>query len=640
MLEVYNPTFTSKTILKKAFNITEKQVLNEIGLLTFSLTSDDPKNKRCNAFDYVQMDNGEMYQITKTGEDEKEIDSIQYTCRHVLSKMSEKTMDGEHIIGSQTQDTRYVLNYILAFQKDFVLKDCDFKRYFSYGFRNNTVAEALFSVATVFEGQCHWVVNTQVYPFTISLKQLDINKNPDGYARKGVNRLKLMKSTDFESIVTKIKPLGYAEGVSQVNIEKLNNGDPWLYADKQAIDKYGIKEYVWVDQRYTSSETLMAASQAMLAELSNPYIEYDVDLIGDYRIGDIIEIPDQTKNFIVEKTIKYEEIPQITYRIANKSKDVATTITDMLQKSRINDIYSQGSTTMLSNGVAENADASTPCVLRFYLDDDLWAINHFKLQINMDQFRAQGASTTSNGGSALTLKTQTNKTTATVSTKNINVATETQQTQAYTIVQTVETKTQPVLLTTQSQSINVNVDNASSTLAVWNTSETSSKSPVKYADGHTHLISTHYHRLNFAIVIPGMQTQFILPSLSAQVPSQGITITIPPLPLNFAVPGENLSIDIPALTGTTKLDPHSHDVIAKITKLGNPTSFKLYIDNKLIGQYYQKQLLLDATQYLIENGTIKRGRWIEVKVLPNSEAYITCDYNFKGFVQPTGRYSL
>ncbi len=66
-IEVINEQMKMRTIIDNAFHIKEKQTLNGIDTLEFSLPSTDPKNQHCEPFSFVTMNKGALYQITGTG---------------------------------------------------------------------------------------------------------------------------------------------------------------------------------------------------------------------------------------------------------------------------------------------------------------------------------------------------------------------------------------------------------------------------------------------------------------------------------------------------------------------------------------------------------------------------------------------
>lgn len=69
--------------------------------------------------------------------------------------------------------------------------------------------------------------------------------------------------TDPNNLVNRVYPLGAGEGINQLNIKSVNGGKEYV-EDTDSIKKYGLIEYVWVDQRFTIAQALKDNALNML----------------------------------------------------------------------------------------------------------------------------------------------------------------------------------------------------------------------------------------------------------------------------------------------------------------------------------------------------------------------------------------
>lgn len=86
---------------------------------------------------------------------------------------------------------------------------------------------------------------------------------------------------------------------------------------------------------------------------------------------------------------------------------------------------------------------------------------------------------------------------------------------------------------------------------------------------------------------------------------------------------------------TVSIPDHTHDITQGIFEFGSPTAASLYI-NGVRKAGIGKDAELDITQYLVEDGSIPRGRWHKIELVPDDLAYITIDITVQGFVQSRG----
>ena len=151
----------------------------------------------------------------------------------------------------------------------------------------------------------------------------------------------------------------------------------------------------------------------MLNELSVPYVSYSVDAIDiseksgseydRFIAGKLVHVIDQEDgiefNAYITETTKTigEATPKLT--IANKEKDIATSISDLQERQRIEQTYSQGATNLMQIAYADNADPDHPARLKVFIPAEMVRINKLLLQFQLEPFRAFSQAT--GGGGSL-----------------------------------------------------------------------------------------------------------------------------------------------------------------------------------------------------------------------------------------------
>jgi phage minor structural protein len=151
------------------------------------------------------------------------------------------------------------------------------------------------------------------------------------YFIEGLNLKKLTVTSDTYDFYTRLIPLG-KDGIG---IEWL--GKPYL-ENYQYSSK--IKTYVWSDERYTNTTSLIEDGIAKLEEMSKPYVAYKADVIDlarqskkyssvfDFGIGDTVwMISKSTKTKEKQRIVKLTEYPESpqsnTVELSNATKTFA-----------------------------------------------------------------------------------------------------------------------------------------------------------------------------------------------------------------------------------------------------------------------------------------------------------------------------
>lgn len=427
--QIFDRNMKRLAFLDNAVSVGYSLEINSLWTATFTLPADDDKNVYCQPLNFVEIFDGDeridLFRII--GEDLERSNGATrfYDCEHVLATLLSDVLFQYHQYGGGGIKTADVLNYVLARQttRNWVLGDCDFKRYFEYNWENSTLLAALFAVPECFDSEYMWTWDTTVYPWTISLvAPPDTMKSEVRYAK---NMTSMKKTVDASGIANRIYALGYGEGVNQLTIAGVNGGKPYV-EDAMSIQQYGLCSTILVDSRYEVAENLKGYAEQMLAELKNPYVSYEIgaidlhrltgDTFSKFRPGEIVRVVDEadginlrTRIVSVEKSDAQGDPGSVTVTIANKSKDIAGSISELQNRALINETYAQGATNQQIYNFTDNADATHPATLKLYISDSVVRINKMLLNIQFEAFRAYekaigggGGQTTSSGGGQTT----------------------------------------------------------------------------------------------------------------------------------------------------------------------------------------------------------------------------------------------
>ena len=393
--------------LDNAMQVAYSCPLNALWTASFTLPADDPKNIYCAQNNLVRIFDGndEIGLFRIIGEDRTRSDQsiTTYSCEHVLSTLMDDVLFQYHQIGGVNQHTNVSLNYILGAQTtpNWVLDRCDFDRKFEYAFENENLLSALFAVPNCFDVEYMWTWNTSTYPWRLQL----ITPPSDFTAeiRYAKNLMGMTKTTDSTALANRIYALGYGEGVNQLTIKSVNDDIPYV-EDVISQQLYGLKSTILVDSRFQNAESLKGYAQQMLAELATPYYSYDVSaldlfrLLNDYssrfKVGDMIRVIDtqdgislKTRIVSIEKSDVDGDAGTMQLTLANKDRDIASSISNLQQRARINETYSQGATNLMIQNFADNADEENPAEMNVYIPAEVVRINKILLNVEFEPFR-------------------------------------------------------------------------------------------------------------------------------------------------------------------------------------------------------------------------------------------------------------
>jgi len=608
IIRVYDREMTKLAYLENAYGIGYELPLNALWTAHFSLPADDPKNIYCQPFHYVEIYDGkervELFRIMPSTLTRNNQGDIAYQCEHVLATLLDDVLFKYHQVGNIGVGTVTVLRYILdrQLEKRWQLGTCDFDRRFEYKWENENLLAALFSVPQPFNEGYRWEFDTTGSTWRLNLKRLPTQFKADITYKK--NMTEIQKEVDPTTIVTRLYCLGYGEGDNQLGIESVNGGIPYLESNGQTTT-WGIKSSILVDRRFENPETLKAYGQALLDQLKHPYKSYTVSAVDLYRKspekyekffpGDIVRIIDKEDGIIEDLPIVRVSKSDITgnpgdiqIEIANKSRDIAGSISELQDRTRINEVYAQGATNQMIVPFADNADPGNPAVMQIYIPDTMVRINKCILNFQLEPFRAYskavgggGASvqsTSSGGGSAQSTGSGGGSYDSTGSGGG-----------GYRTTDTDDSRN------------------------VWELGGPYSIGDVmRQVDGHAHGIVPHRHPHSHSVNVPSHSH-------------------------NFSVPSHSHSVNIPNHSHGINIPSHTHELQFGIYQGSTANSVTIKVDGKAIPVSSPGQDINIIPFLSVDSGgKVQRNTWHTVEIVPNRMTRVVANIFMQIFTNSRG----
>lgn len=670
-------------ILENAYDVSYQKIENEIGSIEFSMPLYDTKNTMIQELQYVELTDNEneyigLYRImpSTTRKDANDY-SITYTAMHVLGTLLDSVLFGYHELVNQT--TKDVINYILGKQKTkhWVLKKCEFTRYFSYAWENeNGLADALFSIPAAFDEDYIWQWNTQVYPFELSLVKPPTE--PICRIQEGYNMEGFEIESDPNNLVNRVYPLGAGEGINQLNIKSVNGGKEYV-EDVDSIKKYGLIEYVWVDQRFTIAQALKDNALNMLKKWSIPKVSWKVkaaDLIkltdspldiDKLRQGTVVMINTNeygSFNLRIKKESKSDVFgaPQeLELELGNLKDDINTTMSDLGRKQQINETYSQGATNILNYSYQDNCESAYPAEIEFYLDDDVFHVNTVELTFKTKRYRGYTKAVKGGGSKTITSEaggqsTQTSSAGgASRQTSSSGGASVQSTTSGGGGVSTSGAgggsyqggSTSAGGSSTRSSSANGSHDHVvfnvvpgpapSGTKAVlraggggtlYAEAAGGTFRTASAADNHTHSVSIPNHTHGFSVSVPSH-------THNVSIPSHSHRVSIPSHSHTVQIPNHTHTVQIPSHKHNVVLPEHTHPLEWGIFQASeSASSVDIIVDGTTLPKHETSQSRLNLVDYLkkTSSGKIQRGNHT-IQIKPNKLARIEAQVTCRVFIQ-------
>jgi phage minor structural protein len=635
---VYDKDMKKVAMLENANAIGYQMPLNSIWTADFSLPVDDPKNAECQPLRFVEIyderERVELFRILPSTAS-RNGSSVKYQCEHVLATLLDDIMFQAHTVGNLGVYTADVIGYVLQQQSSprWQLGVVDFTRQFEYTWENDNLLAALLSIVKPFVEGYQWTWDTTTMPWTLNLKAA--TSEVAAYIRYGVNMQDIERTVDPSGLITRLYCLGYGEGVNQLTIADVNGGLPYLDADTQG--QYGVIKSVFVDRRYEHPETLKAAGQALLEQAKQPRVSYTTKAseihrltgqqIYKFRTGAMIRVSDEEIGDFTARIVNVGKSDMtgapgdVDIEIANRTQDIAGSIADLQNRQKINEIYSQGATNIQSHDFADNADATHPAVLRFYIPEETVRINKMMISYRVEPFRAYeraiaSAPAVSSGPSSSTTTASVPAATSGPSSLVTTGASSETTTSQSSVLNKTDIGT-VVYEATMDQHGKMASDGLHNHGIVPGTQLAISGggSVAWQASGsHDHAIGFHYH------------------SFTNEPHTHGMAHTH----------GMNHTHQIPAHTHemphTHQIPAHTHDIEYGIFEGPTPTSTIIQVDGNTVSSTAVGGQDIDIIPYLAKDGDgkVTRGAWHEITVTPNGLGRIVATVVEQIFIQSRG----
>ena len=337
-------------------------------------------------------------------------------CDQVLCTLSDDITPTYMQIGGNGQPLESCIRQVLACQQTarWKLGRCDFVTLYEYSFASEGLLSALLKLIEPIPDAL-MTTDTTSYPWTLNVVRADDTDATElRYSRNMEEISEEVLDTDF---ATRLYPLGYGEGVNQLNIKSVNGGMAYIDSPTQAL--WGVVSKPYVDTTITDAATLLAQGHAALELCCNPHVSYSITckdisiLTGEkmdaFYAGRMARIIYLDYELTIRARVREIHYPKpITepwnakLTIANRSADVASVIAQLQRTSRIEQLYGQGSTTFYAGGIEQNADAETPAEGDIYIPDDMVHINAIMLKVTLSSFRADSKGAKGGGGTVTT----------------------------------------------------------------------------------------------------------------------------------------------------------------------------------------------------------------------------------------------
>ena len=280
-------------------------------------------------------------------------------CDQVLCTLSDDITPTYMQIGGNGQPLESCIRQVLACQQTarWKLGRCDFATLYEYSFASEGLLSALLKLIEPIPDAL-MTTDTSSYPWTLNVVRADDTDATElRYSRNMEEISEEVLDTDF---ATRLYPLGYGEGVNQLNIKSVNGGTAYIDSPTQAL--WGVVSKPYVDTTITDAATLLAQGRAALELCCNPHVSYGVTckdisiLTGEpldaFYTGRMARIIYRDYGLTIRARVREIHYPKpITepwnakLTIANRSADVASVIAQLQRTSRIEQLYGQGSTT-------------------------------------------------------------------------------------------------------------------------------------------------------------------------------------------------------------------------------------------------------------------------------------------------------
>lgn len=617
MLTVKNQNFEEKGILENAYGISYEKTFNELWGASFSLPLNDPKNAYCNSLHYIEIVDEDEYvglfriipKKTLKNESTKE---VTYQLEHVLATLLDKSMFGYKQTVNLT--TRQNLQMLIDQQviKHWKLGTVAFTRRFSYKWENANLLSCIFSIPQPFDVDYQWTWDTQTYPWTLNLVEVETNVTCE--IRERYNLIGLEVTENPMGIYNRIYPLGYGEGDNQLTIKSVNNGNPYV-EDTQAIQELGfVKEYIWADTRFEDPNSLMASAKGLLKEWKKPKITWNVTTAelsritglekDKFRMGKVVRINVDdfpTTDLRIMKESKSDVTGQpwdVSLTLGNLDDDLGTTQKDLERRQQINELYAQGATNISNYSYNDNADNENPAEIMVYFPDEIVRLNKAILSYKTEEFRAYERANKGGGATATTTSTD----------GGVSKSTES----GGASVQTSSSGGGSVQSTTAK---------TFDTIVAWSGVPENAVPGSEDDEGYPNY-GYHLHTVS-------IDGETFTHNHSVSIPNHTHTVPIPAHTHEFSTPNHSHGFTLPN---------HTHEIEFGIFKLNKkPTKVTIKVDGNTVPTTALNGDNINLIPYLSKDnaGKVNRG-WHTISITPNDLGRINAQIYTQFFIQSRG----
>lgn len=355
------------------------------------------------------------YRVTKAAQGFKGEPTTVLTLEHAIATLSDDVVFGYQEHGGDGVTTEEVLEEMLDYQAvaRWQLGTVDYASEFQYSFENDNLLTAFLSIASPLTDEYAWSFDFTTSPWTVSL--LAASESDASEIRLGRNVESVKIDIDRSNLCTRMYPLGYGEGVNQLTVADVNDGYKYI-EDTAAQALWGIVTSVYTDTSVTDAATLKAMAQALLDIRKTPEITVTVSALDLYALtgepfdafyaGRLcrVELPDygislRCRVISIAKSDVFGSPTKATLVLSNAADDAVAALATLSRKSAISELYSQGATNQYAVHFADNADASNPAELSFYVDENAVHINSVACRFKLQAFRGYSKGAASGGGS-------------------------------------------------------------------------------------------------------------------------------------------------------------------------------------------------------------------------------------------------
>ena len=664
--------------LQNAYNIGCTKNTTTLWTGQFSLPYSDPKTKYCQAFNLVELwdvdaggDNryAGLFRIMPRTEDTLGSNaSVVYKLEHVLSTLMDDTMIGYHEVGNTGVFTAQSIGYILNNQSDhrWVLKDCDYEHQYLYGWQNENLLSALFSIVQPFEEtDYYWDFDTKAFPWSLSLKKT--NKIPVADIRYKKNLNGLTRISDPTNLTTRLYCYGYGSGDNVLGISEVNNGVP--YIESPNASKYGVVTQTWTDERFTVADSLLAVGKSILAKLDEPAVTYDLNIqtiytAGNLNIGEVVRVVSTgLDELMTVKTISKDDItgaPQSgKVELGQGTIDISSSLAELADRQRISENYSQGAESIFTDSFVDNADTSNPAKITFVIPDNVVHVNEIMFSCELTNFRAYSKAIKGGGGGD---RTTDDGGSNTVTSRDGGASTLTSLGGGETTRASYGGGGSTLVSAAGGGQTATSSDGGGTSYSISVTNVLPSPdSPGVHNHGlsgpiitgiyvrknATAVIDVSYDYKTFVpsgdhthqIYIPEHTHVVSIPDHSHYVylPTHTHDVYIPAHTHGIDIPAHDHQVDIPAHHHDFSIPNHTHDIEYGIFQGPIASGMSVYLDEVLVGTYTSSISNVNLISYMSKNanGDILRGKHV-IQIVPTSLTRVECIFQIRLFTNMHG----